>query len=78
VPGHHDLAGAADPASAGHQRVLLADLVALELIRPGGTTATYHVHQLAVAGLVSCERRGSSVVVSRTARGNELVDLLAD
>jgi DNA-binding transcriptional ArsR family regulator len=41
------------------------------------TTATYHVHHLAAAGLVSCERRGSSVVVSRTARGDELVDLLA-
>lgn len=42
------------------------------------TTATYHVHHLAAAGLVSCERRGSSVVVSRTPRGDELVDLLAD
>jgi DNA-binding transcriptional ArsR family regulator len=42
------------------------------------TTATYHVHHLAAAGLVSCERRGSSVLVSRSARGDELVDLLAD
>jgi DNA-binding transcriptional ArsR family regulator len=42
------------------------------------TTATYHVHQLVAADLVACERRGSSVMVSRTARGNELVDLLAD
>ena len=42
------------------------------------TTATYHVHLLADAGLVSCERRGSSVLVSRTLRGHELVDLLAD
>jgi DNA-binding transcriptional ArsR family regulator len=42
------------------------------------TTATYHVHYLAAAGLVACERRGSSVLVSRTARGDELVDLLAD
>jgi len=42
------------------------------------TTATYHVHHLAAAGLISCERRGSSVLVSRTARGDELVDLLAD
>jgi DNA-binding transcriptional ArsR family regulator len=41
------------------------------------TTATYHVHHLAAAGLVSCERRGSSVLVSRTARGDELVALLA-
>jgi len=42
------------------------------------TTATYHVHLLAAAGLVTCERRGSSVLVSRSARGHELVDLLAD
>ena len=42
------------------------------------TTATYHVHHLAAAGLVTCERRGSRVLVSRTARGDELVDLLAD
>jgi DNA-binding transcriptional ArsR family regulator len=42
------------------------------------TTATYHVHLLADAGLVTCERRGSSVLVSRSVRGHELVDLLAD
>jgi len=41
-------------------------------------TATYHVHHLAAAGMVNRERRGSSVLVSRTARGGELVDLLAD
>jgi hypothetical protein len=44
----------------------------------GYSTATYHVHLLADAGLVTCERRGSSVLVSRSARGHELVDLLAD
>jgi hypothetical protein len=36
------------------------------------------VHLLAGADLVACERRGSSVLVSRTVRGNELVDLPAD
>jgi DNA-binding transcriptional ArsR family regulator len=42
------------------------------------TTATYHLHQLAAAGLVTREQRGSSVLISRTVRGDELVDLLAD
>jgi DNA-binding transcriptional ArsR family regulator len=41
-------------------------------------TATYHLGQLAAAGLVSRERCGKSVRVSRTARGDELVDLLSD
>jgi DNA-binding transcriptional ArsR family regulator len=42
------------------------------------TTATYHLHQLAAADLITREKRGSSVWVSRTARGDELVDLLSD
>jgi DNA-binding transcriptional ArsR family regulator len=42
------------------------------------TTATYHLHQLAAAGLIIRERCGISVRVSRTARGDELVDLLSD
>jgi DNA-binding transcriptional ArsR family regulator len=42
------------------------------------TTATYHLHQLAAAGLISREKSGASVRVSRTNRGNELVDLLSD
>ena len=42
------------------------------------TTATYHLHQLAAAGLISREKSGPSVRVSRTARGSELVDLLSD
>jgi DNA-binding transcriptional ArsR family regulator len=41
------------------------------------TTATYHLHQLAAAGLISREKRGPSVRVTRTARGHELVDLLS-
>jgi DNA-binding transcriptional ArsR family regulator len=42
------------------------------------TTATYHLHQLAAAGLITRQKCGSSVWVSRTARGDELVDLLSD
>ena len=42
------------------------------------TTATYHLHQLAAAGMITRERRGPNVRVSRTARGDELVDLLSD
>ncbi len=41
------------------------------------TTATYHLHQLAAADLITREKAGSSVWVSRTARGDELVDLLS-
>jgi DNA-binding transcriptional ArsR family regulator len=42
------------------------------------STATYHLQQLDAAGLISREKSGSSVWVSRTARGDELVDLLSD
>jgi predicted MarR family transcription regulator len=42
------------------------------------TTATYHLHQLAASGLINREKSGPSVRVSRTARGDELVDLLSD
>jgi DNA-binding transcriptional ArsR family regulator len=42
------------------------------------TTATYHLHQLAAAGLIVREKSGPSVWVSRAARGDELVDLLSD
>jgi DNA-binding transcriptional ArsR family regulator len=42
------------------------------------TTATYHLHQLAAADLITREKSGPSVWVSRTARGDELVDLLSD
>ena len=41
------------------------------------TTATYHLHQLAAAGLITRETSGTRVWVSRTARGDELVDLLS-
>jgi hypothetical protein len=42
------------------------------------TTATYHLHQLAAAGLITRERSGPSVWISRAARGDELVELLSD
>jgi DNA-binding transcriptional ArsR family regulator len=41
------------------------------------TTATYHLHQLAAAGLITRETSGTRVWVSRTARGDELVHLLS-
>jgi DNA-binding transcriptional ArsR family regulator len=69
------------PLRAAALRALRQPLNVGELaaaVRCAPTTATYHVHYLTSAGLVSCERRGSSVLVSRTARGDELVDLLAD
>jgi DNA-binding transcriptional ArsR family regulator len=42
------------------------------------TTATYHLEQLAAAGMIIREQRGTSVRVSRTIRGDELVALLSD
>jgi DNA-binding transcriptional ArsR family regulator len=41
------------------------------------TTATYHLHQLSAAGLIAREKSGPTVWVSRTGRGDELVDLLS-
>ena len=42
------------------------------------TTATYHLQHLAAAGMITRERRGTSVWVSRTTRGSKLIDLLSD
>jgi DNA-binding transcriptional ArsR family regulator len=42
------------------------------------TTATYHLQQLAKAGLITRQRNGTSVWISRTLRGDQLIDLLAD
>ena len=58
------------------QRLTVSDLAAAVHCAP--TTATYHLHQLAAAGLIAREKSGPSVRVSRTARGDELVDLLSD
>jgi DNA-binding transcriptional ArsR family regulator len=57
------------------QPLTVSDLAAVVHCAP--TTATYHLHQLGAAGLIARERSGPSVWVSRTARGDELVDLLA-
>jgi DNA-binding transcriptional ArsR family regulator len=54
----------------------VSDLAAAVHCAP--TTATYHLHQLAAAGLIDREKSGPSVWVSRAARGDELVDLLSD
>jgi DNA-binding transcriptional ArsR family regulator len=58
------------------QRLTVSDLAAAVHCAP--TTATYHLHQLAAADLISREKSGPSVWVSRTDRGHELVDLLSD
>ena len=69
------------PLRAAALRALRQPLTVGELaaaVQCAPTTATYHIHQLAAAGLVTREPRGSSILVSRTGRGDELVDLLAD
>lgn len=58
------------------QPLTVSDLAAAVHCAP--TTATYHLHQLAAAVLITREKAGPSVRVSRTARGDELVGLLAD
>jgi DNA-binding transcriptional ArsR family regulator len=57
------------------QPLTVSDLAAAVHCAP--TTATYHLHQLAAAELITRERSGLSVRVSRTTRGNALVDLLS-
>jgi DNA-binding transcriptional ArsR family regulator len=58
------------------QPLTVGDLAAAVHCAP--TTGTYHLHQLAAAGLITREKSGPSVWISRTARGDELVDLLSD
>jgi DNA-binding transcriptional ArsR family regulator len=58
------------------QQLTVGDVAAAVHCAP--TTATYHLHQLAKADLIAREKSGSSVWISRTARGDELVDLLSD
>jgi len=41
------------------------------------TTATYHLQQLAAVGMITREQCGTSVRVSRTIRGDELIALLS-
>jgi DNA-binding transcriptional ArsR family regulator len=58
------------------QPLTVSDVAAAVHCAP--TTATYHLHRLAAAGLITREKSGPSVRVSRTARCDELVDLLSD
>jgi DNA-binding transcriptional ArsR family regulator len=68
------------PVRAAILRALRRPLTVSELaaaVHCAPTTATYHLHQLAAAGLITREKCGPSVHASRTTRGNELVDLLS-
>ena len=58
------------------QPLTVGDLAAAVYCAP--TTATYHLHHLAAGGLITREKSAQSVWVSRTARGDELVDLLSN
>jgi len=58
------------------QPLTVSELAAVVCCAP--TTATYHLNQLAAAGLITREKSGPSVWVRRSARGHELVDLLSD
>jgi DNA-binding transcriptional ArsR family regulator len=58
------------------QPLTVSDVAAAVHCAPN--TATHHLHQLAAADLIAREKSGPSVWVSRTARGDELVDLLSD
>jgi DNA-binding transcriptional ArsR family regulator len=69
------------PVRAAILRALRQPLTVSELaaaVHCAPTTATYHLHHLAAADLITREKSGPSVHVSRTARGHELVDLLSD
>jgi DNA-binding transcriptional ArsR family regulator len=60
---------------AVRQPLTIGDLAAAVHCAPN--TATYHLHQLAAAGLITREKSGPSVWIGRTARGDELVGLLS-
>lgn len=57
------------------QPLTVGELAAAAQCAP--TTATYHLNQLAAAGMIIREQRGTTVRVTRTLRGSELVDLLS-
>jgi DNA-binding transcriptional ArsR family regulator len=68
------------PARAAALRALRRPLTVSQLAVAIGcapNTATYHIQQLATAGLATRERDGTSVRISRTLRGTELVELLS-
>jgi hypothetical protein len=58
------------------QPLTVSDLAAAVHCAP--TTATYHLHQLAAASLITREKSGPSVWIGRTQRGDELIGLLSD
>jgi DNA-binding transcriptional ArsR family regulator len=69
------------PPRAAALRALSWPLTVTELaaaIHCAPTTATYHLQHLAAAGLITRERHGTSVRISRTVRGDALIDLLSD
>lgn len=59
-----------------HQPLTVGELAATVQCAPN--TATYHLNQLAAAGLITRHRDGTSVRVSRTSRGDNLVGLLSE
>ena len=58
-----------------HQPLTVSELAVAVQCAPN--TVTYHLNQLAMAGLIIRERKGLSVRVSRTTRGDSLLDLLS-
>ena len=69
------------PVRAAMLRALRQPLAVGELaaaVHCAPNTATYHLRQLAATGLITREKSGPTVWVSRTSRGDELVDLLSD
>jgi DNA-binding transcriptional ArsR family regulator len=68
------------PLRAAALRALRQPLTVSELaaaVQCAPTTATYHLNQLATAGLIIRERQGTSIRISRTTRGDNLVGLMS-
>jgi DNA-binding transcriptional ArsR family regulator len=68
------------PLRAAALRALRQPLTVSELaaaVQCAPTTATYHLNQLAAAGLIIRERQGTSIRISRTTRGDDLVGLMS-
>jgi DNA-binding transcriptional ArsR family regulator len=68
------------PVRAAALRALRQPLTVGQLadaVQCAPTTVTYHLNQLATAGLITRERQGTSIRVSRTTRGDDLVNLLS-
>jgi DNA-binding transcriptional ArsR family regulator len=86
-PGPHPRAGASHalalilgPLRAAALQALGRPLTVGEVaaaVQCAPTTATYHLQQMAKADLITRQRHGTSVHISRTLRGDRLVDLLS-